>query len=647
MRLSSYLAVLAFLLFAAAAPAKPTFSCLPGFGGFFRPGDWTPINVVIENVPDSPADRPYTLEGELRVKTRPLQGDETVFVRRVAVTHQQKIKVVLYARISQDAACGAEFRTRNGRRLWEQDLKPDLTALRPEQRLIVVASDLSAPFSPRSATDLRGQRRAHVLPGLLPDLWVGYESVDLLVAPKDLSNDLPDPEQREALLSWVRFGGRLLAVGGVHYQSYQGSFLEPILPVKIAGSEEVALPAAGGESLRLLDATFDLKPQAAGLWRLGERPLAARWPVGRGEATFVGVDMDSAVARESAEARALWDSCVYAPGLGRRHSLADSMVFGGVDFAYGRAAELPSILLILVLLGCYTILVGPVNFYVLSKRRRLELAWITIPAIVAAFSVLTYAIGFTSKGGLLIMREMDVIQAGVDSADARLEKLVSLFSPRKRSYNLAFDSPRSAFCGVWEWADREHGIGARFVGAGGAVGGAGWPMAIDQSRRPIAIFDRLVAQWSSQSFGGLSAFDLGGRFEGEAVLREVDRKREMTVRLKNGAAFPLRDSTLLLGASAGAVGDLDPGESREFQIPLDDRKSAQGFAKDGMGSLATAFDPQMYGYRNAGGLNNPDDAENPQVVRDYLRAKVWQRFNEPPEGFAPPVTAPLRPRLVG
>ena len=635
-----------------SARAEPRFAPAPGFGGFFRPGEWTPINVLIENRPDSPNAKPYTLEGTLQVVVEPAQGDKTIFARQVTVTHQQRLRVTLYAKIPESGEALIEFRTRRGQRRWWQNLKPDLTKLKDGQRLIVVASEQGDLFNPRSALGLLGPRRALVHPMFLPDRWIGYESVDLLVLPRDPTEALVDESQREALLSWLRLGGRVLAVGGLHYQSFQSSFLEPALPVAIKGSEEISFPGPDGKAVRLLSSTFDVKPGAAVLWSHGGRPLAARWPVGSGEATYVGTDLDSSVGRDVPQMRALWDAAVYEPGATRRHSTSESLVLSGVNFCFGRAARLPSFLLILGILACYTLLVGPINFYVLNRRRRLELAWLTIPAIVAAFSVLIYAIGLWTKGGLLIVREMDVMEAAVGAPEAHLDKLVSIFSPRKRSYNLAIASPQSALCSVWEWGYRDSAF-SQFAnpraGRGGfpgisdrATGGAGWPVVVDQTRRTMKIPDRLMAQWSAQNFAGQGTCGLGGTFQGEAVFEG----RQLKVRLENQTALPLRDAILLVSNRAGRVGDLAPGDRREFVAPLDARGSAEGFGQSGMGSLQSVLDRSLLAYLNANQLA-PGQEDNDATVGQFLRAKVWQRFNEPAEGLPAPVATPLQPRLVG
>ena len=74
---------------------------------------------------------------------------------------------------------------------------------------------------------------AHVAPADLPEHWLGLEMVDAVVWEDAKADDLSE-RQREALLEWVRQGGRLLIASS----RYAGSLaiapaLEAVLPVRI------------------------------------------------------------------------------------------------------------------------------------------------------------------------------------------------------------------------------------------------------------------------------------------------------------------------------------------------------------------------------------------------------------------------------
>ena len=78
--------------------------------------------------------------------------------------------------------------------------------------------------------------------------------------------------------------------------------------------------------------------------------------------------------------------------------------YGGAVFqSYGGmfdlpGLELPNVWLVGGFLLLYIIIIGPLNFIILRRMRRTELAWFTIPVGVVLFSVVAYMLAVGSKG---------------------------------------------------------------------------------------------------------------------------------------------------------------------------------------------------------------------------------------------------------
>src|SRR5438552_13258935 len=100
------------------------------------------------------------------------------------------------------------------------------------------------------------------------------------------------------------------------------------------------------------------------------------------------------------------------------------------------ALELPEPLGIAIFLGIYILLIGPVNFIILRRMRRSELAWATIPAMVLIFSIVAYLIGYQAKGGDLVMIRASVTHSapGLQEVDAR--EFTGIFSPLRNNFRL-------------------------------------------------------------------------------------------------------------------------------------------------------------------------------------------------------------------
>jgi hypothetical protein len=83
-----------------------------------------------------------------------------------------------------------------------------------------------------------------------------------------------------------------------------------------------------------------------------------------------------------------------------------------------RITQLPSLNLIALFTLGYVLLLVPINYLVLKRLDRKELAWLTTPAIIVLFSVGSYAIGASTRAHIVSFNRVAVLetQAGSDRA---------------------------------------------------------------------------------------------------------------------------------------------------------------------------------------------------------------------------------------
>ncbi len=559
MRASILLLSLMFLLSGGFAFAEEQISVEAGYQGFFRPGEWTPVTLLVQRKAESAEDT----QGTFSVYSQPLEGDSRIYSREVNLGVQQRIRTTLNVQISQDAQCRIQYKTRNSE--FVQELAGNyLNPLMPYERLILMVNR-GGYTMPKPSINIASTRIAHVQPEQLPEMWQALESVDLIIFAQDPSPDLA-AEKRSALLDWLRLGGRILCIGGASTSSYKDSFLAPVLPVTCDGTRELTFQSSSKTAI-FPASIMNLKVGAFAPWSQDGTPLIARWSVGKGEVVFSAVNLED-VATYAPNASAVWDAMMYDPGARPGRGFAERVVTQRVDFAFGDAARLPSVMLVLILLGTYTIIVGPVNFYLLKKQRRLELAWLTIPAIVAVFSILTYLIGSSTKGGKTILREMDFIAASANEPVARMEKFASLFAPRKRTYTLQPGEQGGMLTSFSTWNnDSPSSINFTPFGRRGqqqaSVSAAGWPLALRQNGTSIFAPNRLFGQWTSQSFLAKTAVDLGGPIEGEATLQGSN----LTIRLANKSQSEIQEPFIVFDRDYYPLDSLKPNQTVEISYP--------------------------------------------------------------------------------
>src|SRR5262249_22626111 len=85
----------------------------------------------------------------------------------------------------------------------------------------------------------------------------------------------------------------------------------------------------------------------------------------------------------------------------------------------------------------YIVLVGPLDYFVLKKVfRRLELTWLTFPAVVLTVSVGAYLIAYACKGDDVRVRKIDLVEIDLHDNRAYGRTWFTLFSPRIQYYTV-------------------------------------------------------------------------------------------------------------------------------------------------------------------------------------------------------------------
>ncbi|MBC7249226.1 MAG: hypothetical protein H5T62_03000, partial [Anaerolineae bacterium] len=100
---------------------------------------------------------------------------------------------------------------------------------------------------------------------------------------------------------------------------------------------------------------------------------------------------------------------------------------------------LPSPWLVGCFLGSYVLLVGPLNYVILRRRKRTAWAWVTIPVCIVLFSGCAYLTGFQIRGRQAIISQVSVIRAWAGQPVASVDSYIALFSPRRGTYQVEVD----------------------------------------------------------------------------------------------------------------------------------------------------------------------------------------------------------------
>lgn len=515
-----------------------------GFDGIHKTNHWTPVQVTVSN--SGPA-----VTGELRINTGSgTSGDLAIYSAPIDLPTQSNKRLTLYVYLPRFTnQLTVQLVDGNGQPLLSQTSNR-LTQLGLDGLLYGVVS--SAPGDLDFLQNVTGGRAEAAVAYLalteLPETPPAWLGLDVLIF-HDVDTGQLTPAQRTALDTWMELGGQLVIAGGPGWQKTAVS-LGDLLPVTLNGSETVADLPALSQDIGLpfrdpgpyLVTTSSLR-RGELLFHQDGLPLLARQDQGRGSAYFLALDPALAPLVDWNGSPVLWAEVanrVPAPSpwaAGVRNSYAATQAVGSLP-----SVALPSVLQLLAYLLIYVVLVGPVNYVALKRRNRRELAWLTIPALVLVFTVLAYVTGFQIKGNNTIINEMSVAQGSVNSEQMRVQSLLGLYSPGRRSYDLVLPVETMA-----------RPLGGNFM-SGGSYNG---PIVRDND---VRLKDVRVDVGSVQPFA-VDSLRPAPALVGGAVLRQNAGDLELVTTLRNDSDLTLQNATLLIGTTAVSLGDLRPGQN--------------------------------------------------------------------------------------
>jgi len=462
--------VCAFVLVPAAHGAVEITAATIGHEGTCRDGALTVAALDLTNTGDK------DVTGTAYVKVPLEESAPFVFSRPVDMPAGAHKRVLVYPNIPEGGAASGEvsagFQPRKGA---VSEVKVTIKSQSPDDLLVLVCTDGTGSFNFARMVD--PSKWVTPIPGMppgtggpggrygpgggpqppyvsycrtedLPDSWKGFADIDLLIL-DEFSPQAIGPDQERAIVEWVTAGGRLLVTGGEQFRRLSESFIAPYLPVEVMGTTVL------GEGLPAMVSRFggrmEPAPTAVCAGRIvrggsvvaqGGQPLLAYSRQGLGTVWYAAFSFTTRPVAQWDGAQEVISSILkrgrqYQPGLVCQH--AGPVVANALSAS--ASPNPPSFKVISLFLIGYIVCLVPLNYLALRKLDRRELAWVTTPAIVLAFSLLAYGLGFVLKGRAVVLRSVTMIEVQASTGAGAAQSYYSVFSPKKASYRVAFGAP--------------------------------------------------------------------------------------------------------------------------------------------------------------------------------------------------------------
>lgn len=577
------LAAVAVLCFAGSAAAKVEVGYEDwGIGGAVKSGLWTQFYVEL-------VSRREDFKGRLEVTVKAGQTTRPVFVKPLDLIRDTGTRHWIYFRSPATA-----YRERNGEYVWRViDHRGRVVVQQPWRNPDILPSGdtcIAVMRGPDVAgaglgalMDEKSEIRTNVRflsPPTAPDRAIGYESVDVLVwLNPDPNQQLAVPAQEEAIVDYVRRGGNLVLGAGSGWQALTQSFLAEMLPATPTGSRlssgmrELSAYSDEDQSrsaivlLQFSDVRGDV------LLASGGRPAVVRGSFGLGHVTLIGFDSTKAPVATLKDRKRLWSELLGLDTTQRsRADIAGAanasipLMRGLDDFPGFKPINFTFVGIFLVV---YVILIGPVDYFVLKRMKKLHWTWITFPTVAVVSSLLAFALLSSGRVSGLFLNSASIVDASIGSDEIVGTTYATILSHKQQRYDVSLEDATSGSLSP-----------RRFETYAAQPGGMGlsksrcrvWPGGERIAGMLIRIWDAqtVEATWSAQS-PDLPEIDLaydGTRLTG-TIANDTDMRLDNVIVLLDGKAF--RAGTVERGrkSTLNQAGNLGLGEFARSHTPND------------------------------------------------------------------------------
>ncbi|HEX2913969.1 MAG TPA: hypothetical protein VH186_24405 [Chloroflexia bacterium] len=553
------------------------------FQGYFKFGDWLPIEVSLENFGEA-----TDVQIKATVITR-ISGVNysTTYTRETSLAERANKKVELYiipyvetTNASRSINYDTTVTLTSGNKKLAEE-KVDLAPFSPIDYLVGVFNPDPNALTTLNNLKVGGSRTRVSSVNLdindIPDSGLGLKSFNALII-SDVNTEALSAEQRTALNDWVEAGGQLILMGGNGWNKVKAGINSSLLPydvnnyVNISNLDGLISPAGDEMKTEPLSRptviALGQKLKDANLLSYIQEsqnaiPIVVEKRIGEGRVVASSLDFASTPLAGWSGANQIWQELFNFNITPYSQSYNDNnpQIKNNGDML-GLVSNvpdlhLPDIMPFLILLLIYLVVVAPINFIALKKFHKLELAWITVPAITIVFTFLALNYANSRSPGQVLISQLSVVQSGYNQETAQLLSYAAVFSPDNKSYDVTpvLDNSDSL----------AHTLMTPLNRTTTNLGDSDPNRTAVQGEKPR--FDSFqVGQWNAQGFTLQTEVPVKP-FQLAADLHYEDNRIIGTIR--NTTGNTIRQSLLLFGDSAQKLRDtIEPGESVNVDFTL-------------------------------------------------------------------------------
>jgi len=529
-----------------------TLTARLGFDGHCKENHWVPVHVDVQNTgPD--------LNTTIQVAYQNSGGGNTTTGLDVLLPANSHKEFFLYI-YPHGLIRNLHVSLVSERRVLKK-FNLAISCLSQENMLFGVLADVPSTYDVlNEVKPLTGFARvAQLTISDLPASPQAWTSLDALII-SNIDTGRLSPEQKRALKLWLGSGGKLLVFGGLKWQGTAAG-LKDFLPVDInttvtvSGIPQLQAYIKGSDPLQAgtVLATGKLHDGVNVMVEQDGIPVLVQKQMGAGQVYYFAADPALQPLSEWSGMKDLYDHLIGFKTLSPVWVNRQSSNYYNASQALATIPELglPSMFYICGLLAFYILIVGPLNYFVLRRMKRRELAWITIPGLVIIFTGLAYGTGSVYRGRTPILNRLAVMQAWDGIDEARVDALVGVYSPVRAKYDL---EATDHFM-IQPTEDSDQNLQTN----------KDWTALLQGSRMVMPDVGIEIGGMKTVAFeGNLPALEISH----DLVITTKQTKPALSGNISNKSAYTIRDAFLVTPGQWKRLGDIAPGETIPVQISL-------------------------------------------------------------------------------
>jgi len=426
-----------------------------GLGGVVKAGMWAPLYLELTS-------RGEDFRGYIQLEIDTGQKVKPLFVKPLELIANTRTRHWLYMRtpvLLQRGTFDYRFKWRiinSADKVVQKNEWP-----RESQRIIPTYDSIVALFGTANISkaglatlhNKNNESRVYVqriYPQSAPNMMIGYDGIDALVWANPNPALLLSEQQHDAIIDYVRSGGHLVLACSTGWQALTNSFLSELLPATPTGTRDIrqldALASYGlrEEADKAITIVRLTKARGKTLMTHQDEPVIVRGSVGSGHVTLIGFDPTkepfcSLSGRDVFWSRLLnlsvapdkkfkpWGlTCATGSAL---RSLNDFPGFKPINFTF-----------VVLFMIAYIILIGPVDYFLLKRLKKLHWTWVTFPAVAILCSYIAFVMLSSGRVSGFMANSVSIVDASADGEEATGATFMTMLSPAHKRYNIKINN---------------------------------------------------------------------------------------------------------------------------------------------------------------------------------------------------------------